>query len=677
MAAATDTSPAQAGGRGLFGSLGDQIAASDPALSRLRLATRAMLSLALSGLLLAAITWLIKPLPIAAYGMAVVVSFVGSMAVRDTGGPAQIVTRLIGGVVAVAATLLATVLAPIPLVADLMFLVVVFAAVYVRKYGPRWFAIGMVAFMAYFMGDYLRPQIADIGWIAAAVAIAMLSTHVVAGLLLREDPERDFRRAMIAIEHRINLILRELLPDGSSGGGREVPARHLSRLRDAVMMAEGFIPQGEKGALAAEGAASDLAIALFELQLALERLVAASHVAAPSPAAVWALLNRTPFAAGDDASVATRLTARVARALRNLETTLGPAPSPAFKPPAAATLPAVVPPAPPAPAPRMLVPLDLQGPIQVTLACAIALGCGLLLSPVRWYWAVITAFIVFNNARSRADTALRALQRSLGTFAGLFVGTAAATLVHGELAVSAVAILVLFFVGFYFVQVSYSLMIFLITIALALLYGVMGMFTPELLVVRLEETLVGGVAGALVAFFVFPARTSVGAATALEKCLAALSDLVNAAKARADGAAPPTDLAGLSRSFDRLYTDLAITVRPIGGPWGIVTRFGEVREKLLLLASAAHWGRVLARSLWPGRPLDAETVARIDRAADSVAAHIAEARLRKDTFFERPRADENTLAAQTPWPAAIGTADDDPAFALEVIAALIGRASAG
>jgi uncharacterized membrane protein YccC len=675
-----ESSPADSVGRGLLGrlgSVGDQIAAADPALSRLRLASRAMLSLALSGLILAAITWLIAPLPIAAYGMAVVISFVGSMAVRDPGGRAQVVTRAIGWIVAVGSTLLATTLTPLPLLADLTFLVVVFAAVYVRKYGPRWFAIGMIAFMGYFMGDYLRPALTDAGWIAAAVAIAMAATHVVSGLVLRDDPERDFRRAMNAIEHRINLILRELLPDGSGNGAREVPARHLSRLRDAVMMAEGFIPQGEKGALAAGGASSDLAIALFELQLALERLVAASHVEAPSPAAVRALLNRTAVPVADGAPAATRLAARVGRALQNLQVALGPAPSPAFRPPEATTLP-VAAGAADAPAARPLVPLDLQAPIQVTLACAIALGGGLLLSPVRWYWAVITAFIVFNNARSRADTALRALQRSFGTFAGLFVGTAAATIVHGELAVSAIAILALFFVGFYFVQVSYSLMIFLITIALALLYGVMGMFTPELLVLRLEETLVGGVAGALVAFFVFPARTSVGAAAALEKYLSALGDLVKAAKARADGeAAGNSDLAGLSRSVDRLYTDLATTVRPIGGPWGIVTRFGEVREKLLLLASATHWGRVLARSLWPGRHLDADAIARIDRAAESAVAHIGDALRRKDLYFERPRPSETTLAAQTPWPAAASTNDDDPAFALEVIAALIARASAG
>ena len=673
MATATEISRDEPARPGIFSGLRDRIAAADPALSRLRLASRAMLSLALAGVVLALLTWVIGPLPIAAYGMAVVVSFVGAMAVLDRDSPAQMTTRAIAGVVAVATTFAAGLLAPFPAVAYIVFLAVVFAAVYVRKFGPRGFAVGMIAFMAYFMGDYLRPKPVDIGWIAAAVVIALAATHLVGAWLLGNDPERDFRRAMGAIQHRINLILRELASRGEAGG-RHVPPMHLARLRDAVLMAEGFIPQGEKGALAAEGPAADLAVALFELQLAVERLVAASTAAAPSPATVFAVLAGGTPTAGEDDNTATRLAARVGRALKRLDDVLGPSPSPAFTTPAA--VPAAVPVVAAGGAARPLVPIELQAPIQVTLACALALGAGLMLSPVRWYWAVITAFIVFNNARSRADTAVRALQRSLGTFAGLIAGTAAATLVHGELAVSIVGILVLFFVAFYFVQVSYSLMIFLITIALALLYGVMGMFTPELLVVRLEETLVGGVAGALVAFVVFPARTSVSAATALGRYLAGLSDLAAAARRRAEGA-PGADLIALSRALDRLYSDLAIAVRPIGGPWGVVTRFGEVREKLLLLATAAHWGRVLARSLSAGRSLGSEAAKRIAEATDALAAQVAKAEARRDSFFERARPSEAELMAETPWPQANGNSDDDPAFALDVMTALIGRATAG
>src|SRR5262249_12124080 len=150
---------------------------------------------------------------------------------------------------------------------------------------------------------------------------------------------------------------------------------------------------------------------------------------------------------------------------------------------------------------------------------SIAMIAGLATSPSRWYWAVITAFIVFNNTKSRADTAMRALQRSFGTLAGLVGGTIIATLLHGQPVLTAALMPVCFFLAFYYLQVSYSVMIFFITIALALLYGLTGSFSPELLVMRLEETVIGAAAGTLVAFLIFPARTTTGIGTALDKYL--------------------------------------------------------------------------------------------------------------------------------------------------------------
>ncbi|MBN9010679.1 MAG: FUSC family protein, partial [Rhizobiales bacterium] len=169
---ATSDISERARGDGLPARLLDRIAASDPALSRLRLASRAMLSPGLSGALLGGFT-LLHPLPIAAYGMTAVISFTGSMSVRDRSVRAQTVTRAIAAVAAIASVLLASLLSPIPLVADLAFLAVIFAAVYARQYGPRGFSVGMIAFMAYFIGDYLRPTPSDIGWIAMAIVVAI------------------------------------------------------------------------------------------------------------------------------------------------------------------------------------------------------------------------------------------------------------------------------------------------------------------------------------------------------------------------------------------------------------------------------------------------------------------------------------------------------------------------
>ena len=671
-----------------FARLRDRFAASDPAFSRFRLASRAILSLLVSGALVACLTFL-HALPPSAYGLAIMIPFTASTAIRDKGGRAQMLTRLFAFAGAVAATLGASIFAPIPIAADLVFLVVIFIAVYIRRFGQRWTAVGMIGFMSYFLGDYLRPAPQDIGWLAVTAALALIATHIVATFFLRDDPERDFRRALTTIDRRINLILRQLIEAGHHGApseeDRKLLREHQARLRATVLMAEGFIPQGEAGSLAAAGPASDLAIILFEMQLCVERTVQASYIAPPQEDLLRAMLHHEEAAreaallqlpeTSQSEPVAARLLIRVHRARARLDAALASTPAPAFAPVAAADTPAatIAPAVREAPASR--VPVAWQLPIQVTLACALAMGCGLLLSSERFYWAVITAFIVFNNTKSRADTAMRALQRSGGSFGGLIGGTIVATLLHGQLEASVVTALLALFLAIYFLQASYSLMIFFITIALAVLYGVMGTFSPELLFLRLEETVVGSVAGTLVAFLVFPARASRGAAMALDKYLQALGDLVETARKRAHGEQEPLHLLGRSRTLDRSYVELANAVRPLGGAWGVVTRFGGVRERLLLLAGCAHWARVLARSLRPGEAHADEILAHIDKLAEDVKARIAAVDAIKETFFERPETPDGATPATAPRPLAAITENEDPVFSLGVITVLLDRAT--
>lgn len=667
----------------------DWITASDPALSRLRTASRALLSLLINGALLAGFFRFVHPLPFGALGLPVVISFVGSTAVRDPGWRAQAITRCWMFLAAVVIVFIASLLAPYPVVADVAFLAVVFGAIYIRTFGLRWTVVGLMGFMAYFMGDYLKPAPADIGWVALAAATAFVVTQLVTTVILPDDAERDFRRALVTVEHRINLILRALLDVRASGRPIDRPPfqEQLARLRDTVLMAEGFIPQGEAGSLAAAGAASDLAIALFELQLITERTVRASYIALPPENLLHAVLARDTaemrrVAPGSTENpgteeVTARLLARLGIGLERLETTLGHRPSPAFaarRVPVASAAPA--PGAGTGSAPRQpIVPRPLQAPIQVTLACAIAMIGGELLSSSRWYWAVLTAFIVFSNTRSRADTAFRALQRSTGTFVGILGGTVLATLLHDQPVITAVLIPVMFFLGFYFLAMSYSTMIFFVTLALALIFGLMGSFTPELLVVRLEETVLGSAAGAAVAFFVFPAKTSDAIAAVLGKYLDALGDLLRAASGRIHGEPEPQHLLARSRLLDRAYTDLANAVRPLGGPWNAVTRFGEIRERLLLLTGCAHWGRVLARSLRPGQSRSPDEIARLDGLIDEIGQRIDAARAVRETFFDRPDVPAGTVTAATPRPPVAITEEEDPAFALAVMAALLDRAT--
>ena len=681
----------KARGRHLFARLNDRIVASDPALSRLKLASRALLSLVLTGLALACLTFLHR-LPFAAYGLAVILSFMASTAVKDKTHGGQAVTRLYCGVAGVAAITVAGLLSGRPLAADAAFLVLIFVAVYIRRFGPRYFAVGMISFMAYFLGDYLQPKPGDAGWIALTTAIALASTHFVGAVLLTDDPERDFRRAVATIEHRINLMLADLR-DAARNGAFEPRSRkefdaHLDRFRDIVLMAEGFIPQGKGGALAGTGPASELALSLFDLQLAVERLVAASIRALPPVRLIEAVLDfdeariaraakGLDHAREDNETAIRQVLIRVHRARQRLEARLLERPMPAFASGGASAGAAA---AEGGGEQRRLagfIPASWRIPIQVTLASAIAIAGGAFISSTRWYWAVIAAFIVFNNTRSRADTAVRALSRSVGTLAGIVAGTVMATFVHGEIAISVAGIMLTFFLAFYFLQTSYGVMIFFLTIAIALLYGVMGLFTPELLVVRLEETVIGALAGAFSAFFVFPVRAASGVADALDAYLDSLSKLVSTARARVHGEDQDADIVALSRAIDRNFADLATIARPLGGPWTIVTRYGEVREKLLLLAGCAHWSRVLARGISKGTDAGAIDTERFDGLADLLMRRIAHARQTKRRFFLKASIEAKSRMPEAPRRSLAVREDESPVLALEVMSALIARAMSG
>ena len=141
--------------------------------------------------------------------------------------------------------------------------------------------------------------------------------------------------------------------------------------------------------------------------------------------------------------------------------------------------------------PTGLLPSTRQA-IQVAVAAALAIVVGEAISPSHWYWAVIAAFVIFAGTNSWAETLNKGWQRLLGTVLGVPSGVLVATLVSGNTIASLVMIFVCLFCAFYFMKVTYSLMTFWISTMLALMYGLLGEFTFSLLLLRIEETAVGG-----------------------------------------------------------------------------------------------------------------------------------------------------------------------------------------
>ncbi|QKK23606.1 FUSC family protein [Rhizobium hidalgonense] len=583
--------------------LRDWLLANDPALSRLRMASRVTLAIVLSFLILLAIHTLVLPLPTAAFGLGIVLSIEGGIAARDKGNARQLVTRLLGCVASLAIVAVAAGLEDSRFLSDLVFLVVIALASAGRVFGPRGFAIGMFAFTSYFMGAYFRPSLADLPEVAIGPVVSVLVGHLVRAVILPDDWRRDLLRSLESVRGRINQILFKLAAIAGRAEVGDADRQELrqleDRLKEVVLMAETFIPRPPAGVFdgAAEPAA-ELAIRLFDAHLAAESAIVLSFQSPPPFALVHAVIeaDRAELATYDGMaeSIRDQPQSETVRALlwlgearQQLTQAIDEGQASSFS--GIDTISET----------GQSQPIDfsfgnplLRSALQITLASAIAMGFGLLLSRERWFWAVLASFLVFTNTNSRGDTAMKALSRSLGTVFGIAFGLGLATLISGEQAIAIPVAVVCIFLAFYFLQVSYATMTFFISIVLCLVYGMTGVLTLELLKLRIGETVIGAVAGTAVAFIVFPTRTRGALDAALARWFQALRDLLGAL---GEGKSS-FELIALSQKIDACYRDVTVAARPLGSSWSVVTRPGQIRQTLAIFLSCTYWARILAKS---------------------------------------------------------------------------------
>ncbi|EJJ25121.1 FUSC family protein [Rhizobium sp. CF142] len=581
----------------------DWLLANDPALSRLRMGTRVTLSILLSFTILLLIHMLIVPLPTASYGLGIVLSIEGGVAVRDKGSASQLITRLLGCLASLVVVGIAAALESQRVLSDFIFLVVIFLASSARVYGPRGFAIGMFAFTSYFLGSYFHPTIGELPVVLIGPVVSALVSHWVRAVLLPDNWRRDLLRSLESVRGRINQILFKLAALAADGKVDEADRQELrqleDRLKEVVLMAESFIPRPPGGVFdGASAPAAELAIRLFDAHLATESAIVLSYQSPPSFVLVHAVIedDKAVLSAQEKAvaDMEGQPQGETARALlwlgaarRQLVETIDTGRRTDF-----AEIASVEEVSTPTAVDFSLKNPVMRSALQITLAAAIAMTLGLALSRERWFWAVLASFLVFSNTNSRGDTAIKALQRSIGTLFGIAFGLVLASLLSHQMGIAIAVSIVCVFLAFYFLQISYATMTFFISIVLCLIYGMMGVLTFDLLKLRLEETLIGAVAGTLVAFLVLPARTRGALDTALAKWFDTLKELLSAVS---DKKSQP-ELILISQKVDACYRDITLAARPLGSTWSIVTRPGQIRQTLAIFLSVTYWSRVLARN---------------------------------------------------------------------------------
>ncbi|MEV5987989.1 FUSC family protein [Streptomyces sp. NPDC052051] len=226
------------------------------------------------------------------------------------------------------------------------------------------------------------------------------------------------------------------------------------------------------------------------------------------------------------------------------------------------------------PPPAAPAPLDGRGlarpatrqAFQAVAACAVAIAVGEAVSHERWYWAVATVWWIFVNTASRGETLVRGFRRVVGTVTGIAAGVLVALPLHGDPALSAVLAALCVFGIFYTAALSYSWMIFFVTLLAGLLYGLLGVLGTGLLALRLAETGVGALSAALAVVLVLPITTHTVTDQWVRRVLHAVHGCAAATAWRLAGdpeADPASHAAELEALLGRLRAALAPLVHPL------------------------------------------------------------------------------------------------------------------
>ncbi|MGW1076396.1 FUSC family protein [Streptomyces sp. NPDC002537] len=253
------------------------------------------------------------------------------------------------------------------------------------------------------------------------------------------------------------------------------------------------------------------------------------------------------------------------------------------------------PPAGPAPlTARGLARPTTRQAFQNTFACAIALGVGQLVSDERWYWAVGTAWWIFVNTASRGETLVRGFRRIVGTLTGITVGLLVAVPLHGAPAPTAVLVAVCVFGIFYTAALSYSWMMFFVTVMASLLYGLLGVLHPGLLALRFEQTLVGAVGAALAVALVLPITTHAATDAWIRRALVSVRHCTTESARRLAGdesADPSPHVAELELLLGKVRASLAPLLHPLNP---LRARKERARQVMAYLDDCVRQARGLA-----------------------------------------------------------------------------------
>jgi hypothetical protein len=644
----------------------DQAVASDPGMTRLQSAASAAVAMtAALGVeyAFARLTSAGAQDTTVAMLLGAVTAMMGSMALTGTGVWPKVRTAVCFPVSMGLGLLLGIAVAPRTDLMLAVFVVVMFAAVFVRRFGIPFFTYGFMTWMGYFFATFLHATLGMLPDLMVAVLIASIVVLLLSLTILRISPANTVTRTRRAFDARARAVARVCTRLLEAGVTEPVPAdRWLrkvraaqTRLAESALMIEAW--SAEIPALSGVTAASLRRTAL-DAQLAIDTLVTTCENLHElpddeAPLLVDAACVTGLFAHGDYPAAgraADELLAKAgASAVRHVAASIleylelvrqadnpaapGTADDEEFEPavtlamgnlPGSAAVAGGVAPRGRSWNPLRRLDLTTRQAVQVAVAGALAILVGRELSETRYYWAVIASFVAFAGTATRSEVFVKSVNRVVGTLVGIGAGIGLAHLTAGKTMWVLVVIVGSMFLGFYLQRLSYAYMIFFMTIMVSQLYSALHEFSAGLLVLRLEETTLGAAIGIAVALLLTPLSTR-DTVTNTERTVARiLADLLRTTADRIEDRPGTQDPDAQARRLDDSLRQLLLVAAPLVGvvPWGSGSR--HTRHRLTLFSAVVRHTRRLVSTVRRQAVAD-RALAVPARALAEVAAALAEA----------------------------------------------------
>lgn len=678
--------------------LRDRVTASDPGLLRLAAGSRTAGSIALTLAVLSALR-----APVTHLVAGAIASMAATFAIREKVRSRQAVTLALCLPVALASVSLGALLNSRVVIGDVFFVVLIFCAVYARRFGDRGNALGLIGFQIYFMSLFVGATVSTLPGLYLVLTVAFASSALVRFVIVYETPAGILERLREAFRVRLAQLVSaqlELLDAGPDQVDKALESvrERTARLHETALMVQGRLQEGtadesvarlvQRRIAGAEIAAERLGLLLLNLRSSERADTLTLHLpGAPLPSAglrpvreeatdtlrrdlqALRMLVLRPAGAGGGTAmthVRNRLLGyrdeenlppapaaaqdvfrgigEAARAVLGLRVALGGPQDESDDSPATARSreeldaeDAAIEGAEAGEQEAEKAPSGLRRPttrsaVQVALGSSLAIVGGEFLSSQRWYWAVLTCWIVFINTSSTGEILVKGYRRLLGTVLGVVAGIVLAGLVGPHTWPALGLVLAFVFAMFYTAPLSYTLMSFFVTAALGLLYTLLHTYSLSVLVLRIEETALGAACGVIAAAVVLPVHTDRRTDELLVTVLDRLADVTGAAVEQLSGG-PGADLLDQARDLDQALNDLRAAIQPLTHPiTPLRARRNTAQYLLALLETCAYHARSLAATaeLLPTHPSIAadprlrRACARITHNIAALTAHVSD-----------------------------------------------------